>query len=71
MDTKLVHDALGSRGSNMEEFKKELSKKRNIRVMTPNEIGDFMIKSLQYDKVTIKIKYYFKIRCLSIRFVSL
>ena len=71
MDTKLVHDALGSRGSNMEEFKKELSKKRNIRVMTPNEIGDAMIKSLQYDKVTIKIKYYFKIRCLSIRFVSL
>ena len=71
MDTKLVHDALGSRGSNMEEFKKELSKKRNIRVMTPNEIGDSMIKSLQYDKVTIKIKYYFKIRCLSIRFVSL
>ena len=55
----------------MEEFKKELSKKRNIRVMTPNEIGDAMIKSLQYDKVTIKIKYYFKIRCLSIRFVSL
>ena len=71
MDTKLVHDALGSRGSNMEEFKKELSKKCNIRVMTPNEIGDAMIKSLQYDKVTIKIKYYFKIRCLSIRFVSL
>ena len=67
----MVHDALGSRGSNMEEFKKELSKKRNIRVMTPNEIGDAMIKSLQYDKVTIKIKYYFKIRCLSIRFVSL
>ena len=67
----MVHDALGSRGSNMEEFKKELSKKRNIRVMTPNEIGDSMIKSLQYDKVTIKIKYYFKIRCLSIRFVSL
>ena len=69
MDTKLVHDALGSRGSNMEEFKKELSKKRNIRVMTPNEIGDAMIKSLQYDKVTIKIN--FKIRCLGIRFVSL
>ena len=67
----MVHDALGSRGSNMEEFKKELSKKRNIRVMTPNEIGDSMIKSLQYDKVTIEIKYYFKIRCLSIRFVSL
>ena len=41
----------------MEEFKKELSKKRNIRVMTPNEIGDAMIKSLQYDKVTTKIKY--------------
>ena len=59
MDTKLVHDALGSRGSNMEEFKKELSKKRNIRVMTPNEIGDAMLKSLQYDKVTTKIKYYF------------
>ena len=52
-------DALGSRGSNMEEFKKELSKKRNIRVMTPNEIGDAMLKSLQYDKVTTKIKYYF------------
>ena len=55
----MVHDALGSRGSNMEEFKKELSKKRNIRVMTPNEIGDAMLKSLQYDKVTTKIKYYF------------
>ena len=54
MDTKLVHDALGSRGSNMEEFRQELSKKRNLRVMTPNEIGDAMIKSLQYDKVITK-----------------
>ena len=47
VETNLVQKALDDRGLTNQE----LTQKTNMRVMTPKEIGDALVKSLQYDKV--------------------
>ena len=47
VETNLVQKALDDRGLTNQE----LTQKTNMRVMTTKEIGDALVKSLQYDKV--------------------
>ena len=47
VETNLVRNALDERGMTNQD----LVQKTNMRVMTPKEIGDAMVKALQYDKV--------------------
>ena len=47
VETNLVQKALNDRGLTNQE----LTQKTNMRVMTTKEIGDALVKSLQYDKV--------------------
>ena len=47
VETNLVQKALDDRGLTNQES----TQKTNMRVMTTKEIGDALVKSLQYDKV--------------------
>ena len=50
VDTNLVRKALDDRGLTSKDLVKRMF---GARVMTANEIGDAMVKALQYDKVKV------------------
>ena len=48
VDTNLVQKALDDKGMTKKDLVKRMF---GARIMTPNEIGDAMMKALQFDKV--------------------